>query len=248
MSTQVTPQSGATQTASPAPATEGKAGGQAAAPAAAAKPEAPAAPATSLLNEPQAKAGESDGEGKSLLGSQEEPEKSGEPKPEEKNAGKENQQKSGAPEAYADFVMPEGVEKNEEVLNQFKGIAKELNLTQEQAQKLVDIQANASLAQQQAQQAQWKETVNEWKQETIHSLGANYKKDLAVAAKALDRFGSPELRKFLDESGLGNHKLLVSAFVKAGKLISEDSFAEGKPASAAPKSAAAVLYPTQTQR
>lgn len=61
----------------------------------------------------------------------------------EKDPAKEGEQKpvEGAPEEYGDFAMPEGVAMDEARLAEFLPIAKELNLTQEQAQKLVDMEA-----------------------------------------------------------------------------------------------------------
>lgn len=44
----------------------------------------------------------------------------------------------GAPEKYA-FTAPEGQELDTSALAQFEPVARELNLTQEQAQKLVDV-------------------------------------------------------------------------------------------------------------
>lgn len=44
---------------------------------------------------------------------------------------------------------------------------------------------------------------------------------LAVAAKAMDAFGTPELKKLFDETGIGNHPELVRAFYRAGLAIQE---------------------------
>ncbi len=45
------------------------------------------------------------------------------------------------PDTYADFVMPEGVELDSALLTEAAPLFKELGLTQDQAQKLVDFQA-----------------------------------------------------------------------------------------------------------
>lgn len=47
-------------------------------------------------------------------------------------------EKQGAPEKYEDFKMPEGTELDAEVGAAFQGVAKELNLSQEQAQGFLD--------------------------------------------------------------------------------------------------------------
>ena len=57
--------------------------------------------------------------------------------------------------------------------------------------------------------------------------GPNLAQNVAVAKKAMDKFGTPELSKLLDETGLGNHPEIVRAFYRAGKAISEDRFVGG---------------------
>ena len=47
-------------------------------------------------------------------------------------------EKQGAPEKYEDFKMPEGTELDAEVGTAFQGVAKELNLSQDQAQGFLD--------------------------------------------------------------------------------------------------------------
>ena len=45
-----------------------------------------------------------------------------------------------APEKYEDFKLPEGMEVNTDLLDKATPVFKELNLTQDQAQKMVDLQ------------------------------------------------------------------------------------------------------------
>ena len=42
-----------------------------------------------------------------------------------------------------------------------------------------------------------------------------------------DKFGTPALRAFLNETGVGNHKELVNFMIKIGNSISEDAIADG---------------------
>jgi hypothetical protein len=46
---------------------------------------------------------------------------------------------------------------------------------------------------------------------------------LVHAERALEKFGSPELRKALVSSGLGNHPQLVDFCVKIGRAMKEDT-------------------------
>jgi len=137
-------------------------------------------------------------------------------------------QAKGAPEKYSDFTVPEGVEVNQPMLEEFKTTAKELNLTQEAAQKLIDLQVKHVQGISEGLLKTFNETLTTWKKETVQELGADYKKELVYAGKAIDKFGTPELRVLLNQTGVGNHKELVKFFVKIGKAVSEDTFVDGK--------------------
>lgn len=56
----------------------------------------------------------------------------------------------------------------------------------------------------------------------------------------MDKFGSPELKQYLNETGLGNHPELVRIFANIGKAMSEDGLVTGN--SGGVKSAADVLF------
>lgn len=135
--------------------------------------------------------------------------------------GKETQQ--GAPEKY-EFKAPEGQEFDAGTIEAFSEIAKELNLTQEAAQKLLDRMGPQIETQ---QKGQLQAIHNEWKQASQVDKefgGEKLAENLATAKKALDAFGSPELRALLEQSGLGNNPEVIRFMFRAGKAISEDSF------------------------
>ncbi len=167
---------------------------------------------------------------------------------EEAEAGKAeaSPEEPGAP-AHYEFRPVEGVPLSEEVLGKFSEVARELNLSQGAAQKMLDQVAPAIARQQQAavQQLneQWVSAVQADKEIGGEKLGAN----LAIAKKARDAFGTDGLRKLLNESRIGNHPEMVRFFVRAGQAISEDSFVPGgtRPP-AGGKDAASVLYGKQS--
>lgn len=166
----------------------------------------------------------------------------------EQDAEGDKSEKVGAPEEYEDFKAPEGVELNEEVLNQFKPVAKELNLTQEQAQKLVDFQA-AQVAQHQAEtQEYFGNLMSEWQQavkEDSEIGGKAFDENIANAKAAIEAFGSKELIAVLDETGMGNHPEFVRVFARMGKAIKEDGIRVGNSNPGGPKDPASILFPNQ---
>ena len=144
----------------------------------------------------------------------------------------------GAPEQYSEFTTPEGYQLDEAAHTAFQDVAKDLNLTQENAQKLIDYDAKRTTEGTDAAKQQWNDTLDGWKTALKNDEvmgGAKHEESLALANKAIDAFGTPELRSFLDESGLGNHPELLRAFHKAGSAISEDQLVSGGGDKATPR-------------
>lgn len=167
----------------------------------------------------------------------------GKPSEGEDKANSEEASKQGAPEQYEDFTAPEGVAFNDTVLGKFSEVAKELDLTQEAAQKLIDAVAPAIA---ERQTAVLSEASKQWKLEAEADKeigGDKFAANLSTARKALDVYGTPKLVELLNKSRLGEHPEVIRFFYRAGKGISEDSIQTGgladEPSSRDP---AMVLY------
>lgn len=135
----------------------------------------------------------------------------------------------GAPEKY-EFKFDDGVKIDDAIMTEFSGIAKEMNLSQANAQKLANFYAAKMTAHGAAQEAAWAATVKEWGDQVRTDKeigGANLDANIALARKVLDRHGSPELRQMLDTTGAGNHPALVRLLVKVGKDMGEDAIQPG---------------------
>ena len=143
-----------------------------------------------------------------------------------------------APEAYEPFSVPEGMAVDDTLSQEFGSVAKEIGLPQDQAQKLVDFYTATQQKQIEALNESWIAAVKS----DPEIGGAKLDASLTIAAKAVDTFGGDELRRFFDETGMGNHPAMVRLMVNIGRRISEDKFTPGR-AAGAQKSAAEVLYP-----
>jgi hypothetical protein len=155
---------------------------------------------------------------------------------------------AGAPEAYEPFAMPEGVELDADLNGEFQGIAKELNLPQEAAQKVANLGAKMVQKMAEAQTAANAQAVKDWQAETTADPeigGDKLPANLALANKAVDAFGSAKFKELLKLSGLGNNTEFIRAFVQIGKAISEDTLVTGGGGAAPAKDAASKLYPEQ---
>ena len=111
-----------------------------------------------------------------------------------------------------------------EVLTAFGEVAKELDLPQEAAQKVLDKVAPVM----QARQAAVVEQVKlDWANESQADKefgGESLNDNLEIAKSSLNAFGTDALKSLLQESGLGNHPEVIRFMYRAGKAISEDSY------------------------
>jgi len=129
------------------------------------------------------------------------------------------------PESY-EFKAPEGVELDGDATAEFSALAKELKLPAAEAQRIADIAIK--MAQRQAEQTA--KVVKDWADQSRADKefgGDNLEANLAVAKKAIDAFGSTELKTLLNTSGMGNHPEFIRFAFKAGKAISDDTFVKG---------------------
>ncbi len=129
--------------------------------------------------------------------------------------------KAGAPDAY-EFKTPEGFEGREfdaGVLAKFSDVARELNLDNVAAQKVIDGLAPALAAKQEAalQSARtaWSEATKIDKELGGEKLAEN----LAIASLAVKTYGTPELAQLLDQSGLGEHPEVIRVMHRISKAL-----------------------------
>ena len=151
------------------------------------------------------------------------------------------------PEQYADFAFEEGKALDTGLADDIKSTAKELGLTQSQAQKLADLALKRTESAQSQQAEMLAQARDEWAGQAKADKefgGDAIEANLATARKALDTFGTPELKALLNESGLGNHPEVIRFFYRSGKAISEDRVIRGG-AAGQPTDPAKRLFPNQ---
>lgn len=139
----------------------------------------------------------------------------------------------GAPEQY-EFRPPEGAAFDDGVLGAFSDVAKELDLPQDKAQRVIDKVLPAMQARQTEQLGEFYADIggppDTWAASSTSDKefgGDKLQENLAVAKKARDAFGTPALTTLLNKTGLGNHPEIVRVFYRAGQAISEDRLVTG---------------------
>jgi len=146
------------------------------------------------------------------------------------------------PEAY-EFTMPEGVELDTAMVEKFSPVFKDLELSQEKAQKLVDIYAQ-QVADGETAAAEAHETQREEWRGQIKSE-PDYERTLSLAKRAVDRFATdPETKQLLTQTWLGDNPAIVKFLAAVGKTTSEDTFPGASAGSGTTKATALDLYPS----
>lgn len=172
---------------------------------------------------------------------------------------------TGAPEKYADFKVPDGVTLDAKTLEAATPIFKDLGLTQDQAQKLIDFQTAQMKELAAAPKAVFEQVNAEWSAKTLADpeiSGAVSGGKTGIDAvkydisRALDSISDPKLksefRDVMNVTGAGNHPAFVKTFWKLSQRIAEGSHVPGSnpspagqraPGSSDRPTAAQAMYP-----
>lgn len=129
--------------------------------------------------------------------------------------------KLGRPESADkyEFQRPEDVKWDESREKAFLERAHAMGLNNKQVQELISWDGELA-----------KNSMNAFKESSVAALkeewGDGYDKNIAAAQRAINSLGDDELKSFLDETGMGNHPVMIKFANKIGQLMSEDK-AEG---------------------
>ena len=154
-----------------------------------------------------------------------------------------------APETYADFTLPEGMQLDDAALAAALPVFKDKGFSQEQAQAVVSMYADKVQKEGETQLAEWQKVTADWKTETKDNAdfgGDKLDENMGLVARALDTLGTKELREMLDSTGLGNNLHFNKFFAAVGKAIGEDGHVPGKVSGSDTRSAADRMYDAKT--
>jgi len=143
-------------------------------------------------------------------------------KPEQVAAFRE---KLGVPKDPGGYTPPQGEGLDQARWQRWTGHAHKLGLTPEQLTGLATLEAEERADQGRTMRQSFTAGLDALKQEWGEGVFA---KNVTLASRAVDRHMSPEGKKFLDDSGLGDHPELVKAWASVGALLAEDRYIEGR--------------------
>lgn len=179
---------------------------------------------------------------------------------EQTDEGAENKMENEikAPETY-DFKsieLPEGIQFDNELASKFEPVARELNLTQEDANKLV----NMLVEHQKEQLGNQKEIIAQFKKQELEATKIEYQRLLEtdneisgkgkeqydaylnLADKGYSAFASDELQSVISQYGLDYHPAVIKHFYRLGKMCGQDNIQNPQTPAGEKQSAAEILY------
>lgn len=150
-----------------------------------------------------------------------------------------------APETYAPFKLPDDMQLDEGIMGEFSQLAKGANLPQDKAQALVELGAKMAKGFESAAQQSLADLKTQFATDLANDPklgGEQLDANLAIAQRAINTYGSDELKSMLTESGLIKHPELVRFFHAVGQTVSEDTNVDGTASQGGVKSLAERMY------
>lgn len=180
----------------------------------------------------------------SLLGTEPEP---GDKPADESEAAKPATEQPVVADLNA-LVLPEGLTLPDEVKGSLSEIAQKHGLTQPAAQELIDLHAKVAKQAAEASTAAWQDLHKQWVDEVKampEFAGAKLGEAQATIARAINQFGSPEVRQAFDLTGAGSNPHIFKFVYNLAKSLGEGTATPAVVPPAQVKSAAELFYPTQ---
>ena len=150
------------------------------------------------------------------------------------------------PETY-DLKLPDGSRLDPSRVEKIASLAKERKLSNEAAQEILTREHEVVEGYASAQQTAYQQQQEAWSTalKTDKELGGdNLNKKVELASRVVNRFGTEEFKKALNETGLGNHPELVRVFARVAEKLGEDNLVlPGAAPGAGPKDLRDVFYP-----
>lgn len=173
----------------------------------------------------------------------EDPEK--DPKEDPKEEPKEDPEGKGTEVKY-ELALPEDSLLDDSVIDETVADAKERGLSNEDAQEVLNSMSKA-VSDHDKKQGEDLEKIHEgWRNDSKSDKefgGDKLTENVELAHRVVEKFGSPEFKKLLEESHLGDHPEWIRTFVNLGKAMQDDKFVHsGSTPPAGEKLAEDVLY------
>lgn len=162
----------------------------------------------------------------------------------------EGEKKEASEEIKYDLKMPGETLLKEGVVDEIVSMAKEQGLSNEQAQKILDMQSEVVSGYQAQVEQTHSEQIEAWGEEIKADKelgGENLTKNAELAKRAVTELVGEDFLVELDQTGFGNHPKLFKMLVNVGKQMYADDLVLPGAQPNQPKSMADVFYPATTE-
>lgn len=136
-------------------------------------------------------------------------------------------------------------------IDRISTLAKEKGLTEEDAKTLVSGEEAAVNGYKNAQLQEVEDVRATWVEDSKSDKefgGEEFDANTAVAKTAIDKYGSAEFKKALEDTGFGNHPEVVRTFYRIGKAMANDKLVTAESQVSGKKDTADVLYPSSASK
>jgi len=128
-----------------------------------------------------------------------------------------------------EIKLPENSKLDAKHLESIVQYAKERGLSNEDAQAILDrdskLRDSFEQTIKEAQLNELETISNDWAKQAKDDKeigGESFNKNVEMSKRVIERYGTEEFKKALDDTGLGNHPELLRVFSRIGKAMSED--------------------------
>jgi len=135
---------------------------------------------------------------------------------------------------YGDFKIAEQLQVDDETLSLAKDTFKEMGLTQEQAQKLIDLQNSLALKQDatltKTVEAETQKLIGKWEAAVRADEelgGADLGEKMKIARSAATKLGCEDALMVISEARLSSNPAILRLLYRAGVALSEGAYVQG---------------------
>ena len=147
-----------------------------------------------------------------------------------------------AQDPYEAVSLPENSLLSADTLAAFKQTAAQVNLPAESLQTWLSYEENRLQSAAQEAEKNRRAEIENWARQTQETFGSQWQAEVSKAVRAADAFGGAPLRQLLEETGLGNHPVIVRTFHAVAQRICEDVTPGGAPSAQTDKTFTQALY------
>lgn len=144
---------------------------------------------------------------------------------------------------------PKDTDLTDEHVKKIEAFAKDKGLSQEVAKEVLEMQHELLRQQKESATEALEEVKETWKSEASKDKelgGERFEKNVELAKRAVERFGTEKFMDDLDHTGFGNHPELLRVFYRIGKAMGDGDFVRPGTQAKSPKTYEQIFYGEQT--